>query len=167
MNLTGKIQNEGFSKRPVTVGSHKVHRTWVIVIDQHIARLFERNERGLEPIGIIQPDPKENMELTNKSVGRVSSSAGKSIRHKYEPHMNEGRQERLSFARQISDWLDKAVYENAFDRIIIAAPPKTLGDLRKVIKRPVQDRIFGEINKDLTKLDVQDLNKEIEKAVLL
>ena len=166
MNITGKIQDESFSRDSALLRPYKAHRTWVMVIDQHIARLFEKKEKELVPIGNVFPDAKENIEITNKSIGRVSSSAGRSIRHKYEPHMNESRQQRLTFAIQISAWLDKAVYENAFDRIILAASPKTLGDLRKVIKRPVQDRIFAEINKDLTKLDVYALHEMIEKTIL-
>lgn len=166
MNLTGRVHDDlkSFSKKPAP-RPFRIPRTWVMVVDQHIVRLFERNEGELEPIGTAHPEPEEDIALNNKSVGRVLSSSSRSIHHKYEPHMNESRQRRLSFAHQISDWLDEAVRENAFDRLILAAAPKTLGDLRKAVTQPVRERIFAEINKDLTKLDVRTLQEELERIL--
>ena len=166
MNLTGRVHDDlkSFSKQPAP-RPFKIPRTWVMIVDQHIARLFERHTGELEPIGIAHPDPEEDTGLDNKSVGRVLSSSSRSIHHKYEPHMNESRQQRLSFAHQISDWLDQAVRENAFDRLILAATPKILGDLRKVISPPVRKRVFAEINKDLTKLNIRSLQEELERIL--
>lgn len=167
MNLTGKVQNDlkNFSKRSPVVRPYKTPRTWVMVIDQHIARIFEKNGKVLEAIGEASPDPVTETGITNKSVGRVVSSSGQSTHHKYELHMNESRQQRLSFVEQISDWLDRAVWQDAFDRIILVAAPKTLGDLRKVLKRQVHARVIAEINKDLTKLDIRALQEELKKVV--
>ena len=166
MHLTGRIQNDlqGF-KQPVPQ-AYKFPRTWVMVIDRHIARLFTRHGYQLEPIGTALPDaPQDNVEISNKSVGRIISSSGKSIHHKFEPHMNESRQESLAFASQIADWLDNAVREDAFDRLVLVAAPKILGDLRKMATRPVQERIFAELNKDLTKFDLRALEEELEETV--
>jgi protein required for attachment to host cells len=166
MNLTGRIHDDlkGFSTRP-PVRPYKVPRTWVMVVDLHIARLFERHERSLEPIGTAIPDPTENAELRNKTVGRNFSSANGSIHHKYEPHMNESREQSLVFARQISVWLDQAVRADAFDRLVLIAAPRILGDLRKMVSQPVHERIFAEINKDLTKSDLRIIEEELERTV--
>jgi protein required for attachment to host cells len=166
MNLTGRVQSDlkSFSKRPV-VRPNWIPRTWIMIIDRHIVRIYEKNKKGLEPIGMALPDMAGKPEITNKSVGRVVSSSGESAHHKYEPHMNESQQEDLSFVHQISDWLDKAVWEDAFDRLILVAPPKILGNFRKVMNQPVQTRIIAEINKDLTKLNERDLREELKKII--
>ena len=79
--------------------------------------------------------------------------------------MNESRQEILLFAHQISDWLDKAVWEDAFDRLVLVAAPQILGELRHIMKHPVHARVIAEINKDLTKMNERDLREELLKIL--
>ena len=47
----------------------------------------------------------------------------------------------------------------------LVAAPKTLGDLRKVMKQQVHARVIAEINKDLTKLDIRALQEELKKII--
>jgi protein required for attachment to host cells len=168
MKMTGKIQDnlKEFSSKPLITRPYKIPRIWVMVADQHIARIFEKVEKKrLESIGEAHPDLLEKAEISNKSLGRVASSGGGSVHHKYEPHMNAGRQESLSFVHELSDWLDKAVQEDAFDQLVLVAPPQTLGELRKVLKPPVHARILAELNKDLTKMNKLALQEELTKTV--
>lgn len=167
MQLTGRIQNDLQGFRQSMPQPYKLPRTWVMVIDQHIARIFTRQGYELEPIGTALPDehPQDRAEISNKSVGRIISSSAKSIHHKYEPRMNESRQQNMAFAAQISHWLDNAVRQDAFDRLVLVAAPKILGELRKMASLPVQERIFAELNKDLTKFDLRALEEELEETV--
>lgn len=167
MKITGRIQDEtkGFLRRPRPPAPNKNPITWIVVVDGHVARVFEKTELGLESIGEAFPEMETRAEITNKSVGRVTSSASKGIRHKYEPHMNESRQVAIAFASQIASWLDRAVWEDAFDRLVLVAAPQMLGDLRKAMKQPVQTRVIAEVNKDLTKLSEQGLLKELGKII--
>jgi protein required for attachment to host cells len=66
---------------------------------------------------------------------------------------------------ELSDWLDKAVQEDAFDQLVLVAPPQTLGELRKVLKPSVHARILAELNKDLTKMNKLALQEELTKTV--
>lgn len=166
MQLTGRIQDsltDPLKKLDISK-SYKGHRTWVLVVDRQIARFFEKNESGVEPIGEAFPDAVE-AEITNKTVGRVVSSGRGNIRHKYEPHMNEGRQDGAYFVRQLSNWLDKAAQEDAFDRLVLIAPPQTLGELRQALKKPVRSRVITEVNKDLTRLNRLALQEELSKII--
>ena len=79
--------------------------------------------------------------------------------------MNESRKEALSFVHEIADWLDDSVRDNAFDRLVLVAAPQTLGELRKILSKPVQTRIIAEVDKDLTKMKDRDLQVELEKIV--
>ena len=167
MKLTGNIaqRHSGGGKDDVPPGAHKKPLIWILVADKHIVRLFKKNGHGVEAFGEITPDVVERKEINNKSVGRTISSSSGSIHHKYEPHMNKSRKESLSFVHEISAWLDKSMKENAFDRLVLVAAPQTLGDLRKLLTRPVHSRVVAEVDKDLTKLSRDDLQAELEKIV--
>jgi protein required for attachment to host cells len=52
-------------------------------------------------------------------------------------------------------------------RLVLIAAPQTLGELRKILSKPVQMRIVTEVDKDLTKMSDKDLQVELEKIVWL
>jgi protein required for attachment to host cells len=45
--------------------------------------------------------------------------------------------------------------------LVVVAPPRTLADLRSAFHADVQARIIAEINKDLTKHPVGDIEKHL------
>lgn len=62
--------------------------------------------------------------------------------------------EESRFADEIAAALYKAAHDGRYDKLIVAAPPKTLGELRKAFHKEVSERIVAEVNKDLTRHDV-------------
>ena len=66
------------------------------------------------------------------------------------------------FAAQAADMLKRRALANEFERLIIIAPPKTLGELRKHYHKEVEQRLTGELAKDLTGHPIPD----IEAALL-
>ncbi len=169
VKLKGKIANDGFkavSGNHYIAGNHKIPRIWVIVADRHIVRIFMKPDGHLELIGEATPSMKERRKGTpNHSLGRVASSGSGAVHHRLEPRSAPGEKEALSFAHDIADWLDRAVAEDAFDRLVVIAAPHTLGDLRKVLTQKTQGRIIAEINKDLTKMNEKALWTELEKIL--
>jgi protein required for attachment to host cells len=167
MKLTGKIAQESLKdigKEHTADSDKKIPRIWIIIADKHIAKIFRKNGEHLEFLGDALPEPVHD-DPTNKSVGRVISSSGGSVHHKYEPHMNASQQESLSFAHALAGWLEKAAQEDAFDRMVLVAPPHILGDLRKTMDKEVHTRIVAEVNKELTKHDEASLRKELADIV--
>ena len=63
------------------------------------------------------------------------------------------------FARSIGRTLYQAAHSGLFDRLVIAAPPKVLGQLRKEMHKEVSDRLIGEVPKTLTSHDVDDIQR--------
>jgi len=49
--------------------------------------------------------------------------------------------------------------------LVIAAPPKTLADLRRWVPPEVKAKIVAEIDKDLTKHPVRDIERHIFEAL--
>ncbi|MCE9508292.1 MAG: host attachment protein [Alphaproteobacteria bacterium] len=167
MKFTGKIAQESLKnigKELADDSAKKIPRIWILVADKHIAKIFRKKGEHLEFLGDAVPEIVHD-DPTNKSVGRVVSSSGGSVHHKYEPHMDASQQESLSFARALADWLEKAVQEDAFDRFVLVAPPHILGDLRKTMSKEVHTRIVAEVNKELTKHDEASLLKELADIV--
>jgi len=60
------------------------------------------------------------------------------------------RQAEDRFAAEAAERINRAALANEFERLIIVAPPKTLGELRKHYHKQVTGKIAAEIPKDLT-----------------
>src|SRR5690606_39531091 len=61
------------------------------------------------------------------------------------------------FARDIARYLDKARIDRRYDKLILVAPPKFLGALRKHLDKDVARMVVEEIPKDVSALKTHDL----------
>ncbi len=113
---------------------NRMPRIWVLTADRHEARIFKKEGRD------------------------ALAMAGEACHAGAHSHHGDSREIPV---QAIADWLDEAAQKDSFDRLILVAPPHTLGALRKVLSKPVNMRIAAEINKDLTKLPADDLQREL------
>ncbi|MBO9582497.1 MAG: host attachment protein, partial [Sphingobium sp.] len=60
------------------------------------------------------------------------------------------RQAEIDFARHVADHLNGLALRNELSALIVAAPNRTLGELRKHFHRETRTCILAEIEKDLT-----------------
>jgi len=67
-----------------------------------------------------------------------------------------------NFAHEAAEMLKKKALANAFDKLIVVAPPRTLGELRKHYHKEVESRIAGEVAKDLTNMPVTEIEKILQ-----
>jgi protein required for attachment to host cells len=65
------------------------------------------------------------------------------------------------FARESAAALEKLVRERQVKSLVIVAPARTLADLRKAFHADVRSRIVAEIDKDLTKHPVDQIEKHL------
>ncbi len=134
--------------------------TWVLIADGSRARLFvnEGVGKGLKPalnqefIGTNLP----GREISSDRPGRSFDSAGVG-RHAMEPPTDPRRYEAQAFSRGIAEILEAARKQGSFDRLVVVAPPKALGDLRAEFSGKLRDLVTAELNKDLTKIPVHEL----------
>ena len=169
MRLTGAIARKNgndFESAHFISGHHKVPRIWIIVTDKKVAKIFSKAGNSIKMIGEALPseDDSDTMAKDKKTV-HTTKSNGRPAHIQYEPSMSPVRRRAFRFAHEIAAWLDKALEKEAFDRLIIVAPPQTLGDLRSTVSKAVYSRLLAEINKDLTKLDEKDLQEGLERVV--
>jgi protein required for attachment to host cells len=127
------------------------HGDWVFIGDGRKALLL-RNEGDpdlldLRRIEVREDDNPPSREQGSDGPGRSGVNIGpRSAIDTTDWHALE--EER--FAATIAARLNRAAEENRFEHIVIAAPPKILGELRREYSKKLQTRILAEIDKDLT-----------------
>lgn len=89
------------------------------------------------------------------SVGGVRSSMDQTDWHKLEEHR---------FAAHVAATLERIVRERGVEALVVVAPPRALADLRKAFHPDVKKTIIAEIDKDLTKHPVDQIEKHLANA---
>ncbi len=72
------------------------------------------------------------------------------------------QQEEDRFAADAAGELKARALRNDFDALVVIAPPKTLGELRKHYHKEVERRIVREINKEMTDRPLPDIEALLE-----
>lgn len=128
------------------------HDSYVLVADG-AKLLFFRNEGDADRLNLQvvaaeqQRDPADR-DIKTDAAGRKpggpalggGNSAGEADFH---------RQAEDRFAAEAAERINRAALANEFERLVIVAPPKTLGELRRHYHKQVEARITAEIPKDL------------------
>jgi protein required for attachment to host cells len=92
--------------------------------------------------------------------GRVFKRAGTNLRSSVDTtDWHELEKER--FAKHVASALEDLVRREKVEAIVIAAPPRTLAELRIALHADVKKRVVAEIDKDLTKLPVGEIEKHL------
>lgn len=140
------------------------HNSFVVVADGK-KMLFFRNEGDSEfPKLEVErkrqtadaPDRAQKTDAPGRAFSSVSS--GRSAYEEVDFHQLE--EER--FAADTAELLRKRALRNDFESLIIVAPPKTLGELRKHYHKEVEKRLAGEVAKDLTRHPVAEIEKILQ-----
>ena len=95
--------------------------------------------------------------MKSDAPGRAFSSVGNARSSYQETDFHQLEEER--FAAETAEFLKKGALGNDYESLIIVAPPRTLGALRKHYHKEVEKRIAGEIAKDLTGHPVREIEK--------
>jgi protein required for attachment to host cells len=139
----------------------------LVVVADGGKMLFFRNEGdalypNLALDRVREQDNPADRDQKSDAPGVAYSSVGNS-RHSFsEVDFHQLEEDR--FASETADLLKKRALANDFESLIIVAPPKTLGELRKHYHKEVESRLVGEIAKDLTGHPVDEIEKIIVAA---
>jgi protein required for attachment to host cells len=137
--------------------------TWVLVADGSRARLFVRQPDGSLSPALDQELIGTNLpsrEIASDRPGRTFDSGGQS-RHAKEPPTDPARHAQAEFAREVALLLDGRRKAHAFDRMVVVAPPRFLGELRSFMPQQLRDLVAAEIAKDLTKSPPHELQRHL------
>jgi len=89
------------------------------------------------------------------SVVAGRSSVGQTDWHKLEEHR---------FAVEVAAMLERIVRERGVEALVVVAPPRALADLRKAFHPDMKRKIIAEIDKDLTKHPIDQIEKHLANA---
>jgi protein required for attachment to host cells len=138
--------------------------TWILIADGAHARIFSNHGpgKGIEAVegGVINGDHRPDHELVRDSAGRTFESVGDS-RHAITPKTDPHRELKRTFAEHLAELMDRNYAAKAFDRLVIVAPPKALGDLRAALSDHLKPHIYAELDKDLVKTPTAELPQHL------
>jgi len=138
----------------------KAKVTWILIADGATAKVFEHTGpgRGLKAVDdlMFEQEPLKAGEIMADRAGRSFSSVGhgrSAMEYSSDPVAVRERK----FVEHVAAELDRRHQQHAFERLIIAAAPTALGDLRPALSKRVRDTIMAELPKDLTNLPTPQL----------
>jgi protein required for attachment to host cells len=147
------------------------HDAMVVVADGR-KMLFMRNEGdALDPSLQVErkrvDDNPRDGDQASDAAGRAMSTrtaganwtSGSNVENADFHQIEEDR-----FAAETAALLKARALRNDFEALIIVAPPRTLGELRKHYHKEVADRIKAEIGKDLTGHTVPQIEAALRAA---
>jgi len=144
--------------------------TWVVVADGTQARVFENTGpgKGLHPVDGLRREiePLQASEIMADRPGRSLSSVG-SGRSAMEYTTDPVEVREARFVREIADMLEEKRAGGAYDRLILAAAPNALGDMRKVMTPAVKQTLMAELPKDLTNLPKPELDRHFASMLAI
>jgi protein required for attachment to host cells len=136
---------------------------WIVVCDGKKALVMENagDEKflDLKTRQVFEhPDPKTH-EIGTDEPGRSFSSIGygRSAMEQVDWH----EQEEQRFLQKLLDYLNAAVHAGQIKSLLIVAPPRALGVLRQSYSHELRRALRGEIDKDLVKMPVHEIEKHL------
>lgn len=145
-----------------------LNATWILVSDASRARIFE--DRGLvsglaEVGGYACPGGREHLRDMVSDRSRLKGGGAQGIRAGILAEQDPKDHEAERFARFLADQLRRHLHQQAFDHLVLVAPPHFLGLLRASLDDGLAKRVVTTFDKDLTMLDAQSLGRRIHATV--
>jgi protein required for attachment to host cells len=145
-------------------------RTWVLIADAARARIFENTGKGTG-LTIVQDMTLDaellpSHELGTDRPGRSYDSVG-SGRHAMESPSDLHREQKRQFARRIAEAIAERQARRSFDRLVLVAPPVTMGDLRAALPDKVKSVVAAEVVADLTNTPMSELPAHLTTHITL
>jgi len=136
---------------------------WIVVCDGHKALILENLGDRMFP-NLHTREVHEQPDLSthaqgSDAPGRVHQSIG-SARSSIEQTDWHDESER-SFLKTLAERLDVAVTTGETSAVTVVAPPRALGMIRADYSAAVQKALQGEIAKDLVKMPVYEIEKQL------
>lgn len=145
-------------------------KTWIVIADGAQARVFENTGAGSWLVEIKELESnlvrQRARDIMADRPGR-SYSSGSSNRSAMEPPTDPVQKREADFVHEFLHALAKGVEENDVDRIILAAAPRALGDMRKVMPPSISSKVMEELPKDLTNVKFEELPAYFSEMVKL
>ncbi len=137
------------------------HNSYVLVADGRKMLFFTNEGDAYAPnLRVVRMREKENpphFDQATDLAGRAANTTDRRGGSFEEVDFHQLEEDR--FASDVAEMLKTRALANEYEKLIIVAPPKTLGELRKHYHKEVEHRITGELAKDLTRHPVSEIER--------
>ena len=142
--------------------------TWILVADGTRAVVYGNDGPGRGIYRASKRDfaidlPSKVGDIVSDQEGRAANPGGKG-HHVIGPRTDPRRHLETEFLRSVASVLEDAAQAKKYDRLILVAAPKALGDLRTNLAPHAASLITKELDKDLVQLSERDLEKHLMAA---
>lgn len=152
------------------------HNSCILVADGRKMLLFRNEGDGEFPNLAMErkrvddnpPDREQGTDTPGRAFTAAGSprtgaavNAGANNRSAYE-ETDFHQLEEDRFAADAAEMLNRRALRQDFDSLVVVAPPKTLGELRKHYHKEVEKRLVAEVPKDLTNVPVAEIEKILQ-----
>ncbi len=148
----------------------KPFTTWILIANGARARVLEHKGLGSGVSAIKGMDYSQialsSSEIMSDKPGRAFSTAGTSRSAMQSPTDPVAKRE-ADFAQMLADVLDDKFSKKAFDRLVIFAAPKAMGDIRDALSEATKTAVLAEIPKDLTKVPNDEIDKHLKDVMVV
>lgn len=115
---------------------------WVVVADHKKAHIYQKTASGIERVAD-----------TDSCCSR--------------PFPEEGTGREDVFLRDLAQWLNTAEREQAFDRLVLIAPPATLEEIRALLGEKVNTRVCEGLDRDIEQVTQDEIEDHLTEVVWL
>jgi protein required for attachment to host cells len=146
----------------------KPKRTWVLIADGGHAKVFETegSTSDLAPVSdmAFSAELPANRDILTDRPGRSFESQGRA-RHAKENRSDPHRELKRDFARKLGGMLETKLADKRFERLVLVAPPVTLGDLREALPTAVRAKVVAELAHDLVRTPHHELPEHLKDVL--
>ncbi len=129
------------------------HGTVVAVVDGEKLELYRNSGNEAAPDLVSMESPV--LDGHNKDSGaRHHSSSANPTGHLLDEDAH---------AAAAAEWLNQQVLAHKIEHVIVVAPPRTLGELRRHYNKAVEAALVGELHKELIHKSAQDILAALQK----
>jgi len=136
---------------------------WVVVCDGAKALVLEnagnRKTPSLKTREVYEQDDPKSSDLGTDKPGRAFSSAGNGRSAVGNTDLHD--QEERKFLVKLAARLDRAVLQGETPSLIVVAPPRAIGMLRRSYSSHVKQALRAEVEKDYVKLPIDEITRHL------
>ncbi|KAJ01886.1 host attachment family protein [Sulfitobacter mediterraneus] len=141
--------------------------TWVLIADGEKALFLENKTDGQDPFFEVfreeEQDNPPNREQAANRPGRFND--GPSVHRSAVADTDWHELAKDRFAHDLADILYKQAHKGRFSKLVIVAPPNTLGELRQELHQEVTQKVIGEVPKTLTNHPIDEIEKIVSSEL--
>jgi protein required for attachment to host cells len=143
-----------------------MHKVWLVVTNASIAKIYEvAKEDHQYPITLVEehyhPESRlKESEMVSDRPGDYQGGTGLAARGAYVPKTTHKQHETTTFAKQLITVLLKAKNANAYNALLLSAPPHFHGIIKQLLPEQLEISLQQFIDKDYTGLTLKEIEEK-------